>query len=1043
MDNKRPLKNILSPRNIRRIFKQNPNDCGVKVIIAIAHKNQPKELINAIKSALKQTAVLNGTASILILDDNSQLDINAYLRPYIITKKLMVIQADCGSPARARNCLLDYIDEYFDKVDWVARLDADDTFASVNAVQALYEKGDEHNKQFVIGSNLLNINGKVIGKNIANESILLSNKNLKNFIQAFCTGKETQELPSCNLLLKTNIGVRYPNIKSAEDHWLIASLLAFRAKQGCIVPSPFYANYALNGSDTLENRKNFIWAEQRLRLTEVFDTWYLLQEKNKNILGAGLEGVVYKEQNNIIKHYYSWTLNDDDVKVVQSLINQRVPCLPNATFFKKKNIWLCKYQDDQLQPFPVNITKDNVIKYLTTLYQNNIVTNNIKRDNLRINETGDLIYIDIGKDITPLTTSRFLDMSARLYAIAILNLPDEEWVRRQSTTPQDQALLKLKGFKVFYADLIDSLSLVKTTQDITLAINGYSKDSITNDVSLLIKACSQDAEVLYEQVHHIVSQLSSPCKFAKTTLLLDSYQGPFLRQYARPNFKKLLKIANILKDEHVIDSILVSPSNIPISDTENNVTSIQASNTTTIKTTYKKWFGCQDIVNTHTCNNAPLHAQLWAFDNVNTRYVLQCDLDVLIGRKNLTHDFLNDMLTAIKPDDVLSVGFNIPKPTNNFLPYHAPSNGFVPEVRFGLLDLDKITNILPLNNPIEDSQFTLMWHRAIEKKQHRSQYKSLRGGDPKSFYIHPLNQDKYNLGLLNETTLGIKEQNLHVVRDIISQGHYPIEQAENFDLIATANWQYPKRTEDIVFLLKGRNTATNKLKRCISSLEAQTNQNFGVIYIDDASEEALRSKQKINLANIYSKTTMINRQHHTGRMPNFIFAIEKICINNESLIVIIDQDDALMSVEVTNILMNSLKQGHDLIQLPMYRPNKALKLYQPDYKYSRAHSGKNVWAHMRCFKKSLFEKIPKTHLRLNNSWIDQVTDYATMLPMVELAKKPVFIDTKYCYLHQRDDYSKSKKNTQNQILKYLFSLTELDEENQSKQKICLQGLNKK
>jgi hypothetical protein len=387
-----------------------------------------------------------------------------------------------------------------------------------------------------------------------------------------------------------------------------------------------------------------------------------------------------------------------------------------------------------------------------------------------------------------------------------------------------------------------------------------------------------------------------PVAFNEVILLIDSYQGPFLRQYADPNINKVIKIAKKLVSQGIVDKVLTSPL-----DAES------------IQQTYHKWFDRSDILDTHTTKGAPLFPQLWAFDQINTRYVLQCDLDVLIGRSDYDHDVLSDMLQALSDDNVLSVGFNIPKAMFGFRGYEAPKGGYVPEVRFGMLDLQRFNKTLPLNNPVASGMFTLTWHRAIESLQKHSDKRSLRGGDSRSFYIHPLNKDK-NI------------QRLHLIRDVISNGCYPFEQAEHFDLVPDADWQYPKRSENIVLLLKGRNTSYDKLNRCIRSLLAQKNQLFGIIFIDDGSDIVFKCCHSHLLAEISHKTTKINRIEHTGRLPNFIEAIENICTNPDTLIVILDQDDAFIRDDVIDILYQGLSDGADLIQLPMFRPNKPCKV---------------------------------------------------------------------------------------------------------------------
>ncbi len=980
---------IIAHRRTQLLYCNDQNAWQAEIVIAIAHKNTPNSLARALSSALKQTVILNNRATVLLLDDSSEDGWDGAVEQILQHSRVITITAHCGSPARARNCLLDYVDEHFPAAKWVARMDADDSFASTSSVEALCNYGDKQNSRYILGSNQLVRDNLVIKTpNLANSKILLNPANLNEFIQAFCHGKTEHELPSCNLILSTHYGIRYPNIRSAEDHWIVSQLLFFHSSDAAIVTFPLYANYSLDGHDTQSNQTSQIWHFQRQRLAATAEIWSnALSVRGHRLLGAGQEGVVWKENNQIIKRFYKWSLDDSDVCTLTSLLSKCISALPYPSFEKHMDTWQCSYEAKPLKPFLPQPSISSVKSYLKELYINGIATNNIKRDNLRIDEDSNIVYIDIGKDITPLSSSRFLDMCARLYAIAVLGVPDEEWVRRPSYTSQANELKAMPGFNNFYRELILELHPISSC---TAKIAPCEAAKHT-DITLMIKACAQDSDYLEDQVIHIVGQLCLPIATAEIVLLIDSYQGPFLREYAKPDFNKVITIASKLMTLGIVDKVLVSPTDPEI-----------------IKKTHHKWFGRRDIVRTHTTKDAPLFPQIWGFDQVNSRYVLQCDIDVLIGRTDYEHDVLSDMLSALSDENILSVGFNIPKAKPEFRKYEAPCGGYVPEVRFGMLDLKRINRSLPLKNPVESGVFKLTWHRAIEALQQSSNKQSVRGGDSRSFYIHPLNKDK-------------SPSSLHMVRDAISNGYYPKEQAENFDLIPNLNWQYPKRSENIVFLLKGRNTSYAKLYRCINSLSTQSNQSFGVIFIDDNSDSSFKYFHSRLLAKISHKTTKINRFENTGRLPNFIEAIEIICTNPNTLIAILDQDDALMRNDVIDLLYQGLNEGADLIQLPMFRPNKPCNLYQPVYEDIRQRHGQNVWAHLRAFKKSLFEKVPKENFFINNKLATELTDYITMVPMAELAENPQYIDKGYCYFHERMDYSESIKKRQSNILEKIFS----------------------
>ena len=965
-----------------------------EVVIAITHKNQPKFLCRAIESALAQTLVQQKLAQIVVLDDNSEPASAEQIQAIAQHPAVTLLSAECGSPSRARNLLLDWADNQAN-IKWVARLDADDELATSDSVEALWQSAIKKGAIAAIGSNALRISHSVIqGINYALDDVLLNTDKLVSMVQRFCHGQQQLELPSCNLLLKTQLGLRYPNIKSAEDHWLVLRLLLLYPNQVTCVTTPIYCIYTLQGDNTQLNKQNHYWQEQRNRLAVAAKSWQLAATLGFDIIGYGMEGIVWADENTVTKQFYPWAIHDADVLRLKQLMAQSVSVLPSVSWYKEKSLWC--YQTPRLTTQPVGrfIDADQISHFLIVMYRAGLCALNIKRDNLLL-ANNLLQYIDIGKDIQPLSTSYFLDMAARLYSIGILGNDDEELVRRNSLRKADTALAELPGFAAFYRSLIITLNPQCIASDTASDLLDVTAEPSV-DVTLLIKACAQDEHGFYQQISHIVTQLSTPQKFANVVLLIDSYKGPFLRQYASADLSSLKVQAEALQQSGLVDEVWFSPDAASF-DTPDIARQI-----------YQQWFGSNAVTYSHTVDNAPLLPQVWAFSQIKTRYVLQCDSDVLIGRKDWQHNYLADMLNALTMPDVQCVGFNIAKARCEFLSYHGEPGQYPPEVRFGLLDLQRIHACLPIANPIYEGRFSLTWHRALQRYQQQHGYRSVRGGHPNSFYVHPRNEHK-----------AVLESG--VIRDLIAQGVIPSTQAEQFDLQPDANWQYPRRAEPVVFLLKGRFTDITLIRRCLNSLRQQTEQNFGIILIDDASGAGHNWRYPILLGDLKAKTTLVRHNEHQGRMPNFIMAIEQLCTNPDSLIAVLDQDDCLMQSTVVSQLLKAVEQGADLIQMPMFRPNKPLKLYIPDYSAPRRKAGANVWAHLRVFKKRLFEQVPKQHFKLGDVWFDTVTDYLTMLPMAELAINPVYLDAGYAYWHERRDCGPAEKQREHQLIGKLLA----------------------
>lgn len=848
----------------------------------------------------------------------------------------------------------------------------------------------------MLGSNHLTVDGELLEcANVADPSVLHDRQRLTRFIEAFCLHQAPRELPSCNLVLRCQSGIRYPDVRSAEDHWLVASLLYFYPDNGVVAPTPVYSVYSLGGSTTQHNRRSAQWALQRERLAGAVRCWMEALQSSETILGIGQEGIVWRDGDRVRKRFYPWAMDVDTVQWLRPLCDaagEDGPIPRVDWVVEAEGEVECYYPWIDSTEFRTKLPEQTVTHFLRQLHRQKFVTSNIKRSNFRVLENGRLVYVDIGKDIVPFTPSRFLDAAARLYSIAILGNSDHELARRTSLLREHEALEKLAGFAPFYRSLVENL-FPHVRPIITDA--GSPQTRSARDVTLLIKACPQDAALMEDQVRHIVTQLSHPTRAVTIVLAIDSYQGPYLRQFAEGDLGRVRTTAAELKSTGAVDEVWYSPTD----DAQ-------------VHATYARWFGNSAIRETHTASGAPLFSQLWAFDQVRTRYVLQCDVDVLIGRKDLHHDFLADMLLAAQPEDVLGVGFNIPQATEGFTPYQAEPGNFIPEIRFGLLDLVRLQGLRPIANPVKEGRFEWMWHRAVHRRQQQTGMRCVRGGDSRSFYVHPRNEDK-------------RHENLPTWRDLIAQGVVPNQQKGKWDLVAVAEWSYSVRTEPLVFLMKGRSTEYALLKRSIDSLRMQEDQRFGIIVIEDGGGFDETWFIPGLLGPLRERTTLIRRRNRYGYIRNFIEAVEVVCQNDDTLVVTLDLDDALMSSTVSTRLMDAIDNGADLVHGVMFRPNKPLHLYEPEYHYPRAKGGGNVWSHLRGFRKSLFQQIPKDHLRVGGHWVEDVTDYAMMIPLAELARKPVFIHDTFCYYHERAPYSPERKQQQRAIVGTLLSYAPL------------------
>lgn len=980
----------LTDRAIR--FVKEPCEAALQasVVVGISHRNQPEHLHRALQSVAMQDMPA-GSVVCLVLDDSSDagwmsgLDSNGEQFP------LMVIAAGrMGSPAQARNALLDLVDAHFPNARWVARLDADDELAAPDSLRALVEAGESGASLYVVGSNRLRLNGAMLPLvNRACDLKLRNRHSLLHFIEAFCRQLTETELPSCNLLLRTRSRIRYPNARSAEDHWLVAALLMHWPDKGAVVATNEYAVYALNGSATEGNRRSLAWVQSRHALAAAARVWHDVHASGEQLLGWGQEGVVCRTSGSVVKRFYPYAIREEELHDIGRRVRRTSGAIISFEVIDQHAGCSCIRLDDvKLSPILGSIPDDVMQRFLIRLYRAGVVASNIKRDNLMHLSDGELVYVDIGRDIVELTVSRFLDCAARLYAVGRLGWSDHELARRKTRQTQVQALSGLHGFDAFYRSLIETVTRIGQfkSQHRTETRHRFEHP----DVTLLLKACPQDWQSVERQTTHIVGELRDVLHFGKVVLLIDPHDGPYLRQYSSGNGVAVRDAARRLVQEGWLDEVWVA-------DPHQDV----------VTKTHTQWFGHPHSLHTQTHAGAPLFAQLWGLDQVETRYVLQLDIDVLVCLKDPAHDAVADMKRAMEDPTVWCVGFNIPKAHDGFVAYHGEPRQFAPEVRFGLLDLQRVRSCQPFHNPVVKGKYLLTWHRALQAAQSRLGKRSVRGGDSRTCYLHPLNADKCSAGLA-------------VARDLFSQGVIPAEQHERWDMVAGAHWAYPRRHEDIVVLALGRETSPEKLNRFVESLKQQERQDFGVILIDDGGMSgALHGFLRRN-AWLNGRLTMNRRSSGVGYLENFRESVREICARPETLVVVVDQDDALLGADVIDRLWLLWSNGADLINAPMFRPDKPTQLYTVDHVAPRQKGGGNVWAHLRAFRKSLYEQIP------GDCWHDApdpmcLSDFLTMVPMAERARQPVFMDGPYVYLHERLPYGEDRKLREAKVKAWLFS----------------------
>ena len=487
-------------------------------------------------------------------------------------------------------------------------------------------------------------------------------------------------------------------------------------------------------------------------------------------------------------------------------------------------------------------------------------------------------------------------------------------------------------------------------------------------VSLLIKTCFMEWPVIERLVRHQVGLLGHPVKFVEKVVVVDTREGPFLRQYCQPNPEAhRIAMQRLLRDG-VVDRVVYAPQEADV-----------------ISETYRKWFGAESA-ETHSANGQQLFATLFGFDSCTGDYVLQLDSDLLVARTDENHNYLAEMADVLRHDDkALFVPLSICRPEPKDYTSEGPDGDRRVEVRGCLFDRRRLQSVLPVPNELEDGRFTLAWHRAFDSFITSSDYRCYRGGDPRTAFIHVPNDRKVDIDGWLE------------ILGAVERGHVPAAQMERVELAGSlADWAGPKRREPFVFVVCGRNVEPGRFKRCFQSLIAQRSGDWGAVIVDDASTNGFGDYAAMLTANYSHRITLIRNETRRGTLYNTWKAVNRFCADPETVIITLDADDALIGEDVLDRVRSEYDGGADVTVGSMLRLDKEAS-YPVNFGNPRRWDS-NVWQHLRTFRKLLFDAIAVEDLQIDGEWIDPATDWAFMVPIVEMAASPRYIpDSLYLY----------------------------------------------
>ena len=203
----------------------------------------------------------------MIADDDSNDDWKKSLGDILKNEKIVIIDMKNHHTAKTRNDINHYIKMLFENVSFIGRLDADDEYTSEDVLSKIECKFDDIKPDILVAGNHLRLDGKVIDRvNIATPK-LANTTYLLNRLKQMSEGIAEAELPSCNVFMASNSLQDYPEISSAEDHFLLVRFL-LSDKKIEFTEDILLTIYNLSGNKTTDNKQTEKYLNARKQLYE-------------------------------------------------------------------------------------------------------------------------------------------------------------------------------------------------------------------------------------------------------------------------------------------------------------------------------------------------------------------------------------------------------------------------------------------------------------------------------------------------------------------------------------------------------------------------------------------------------------------------------------------------------------------------------------------------------------------------------------------------------------------------------------------------------
>lgn len=263
-------KELFSYQNTENIYKlwklTHRTQDEEKIVIGMALHNNALTIRRAVESVLSQTG-LKTKLYILIVDDSSEDDWKSQIQDILKFENIIYWKVYHKNVSKTRNFINNFIRDFFGNVKLIGRLDSDDEYSSDDVLSKIEFIKDDLSADVVFAGNYLKQDGKIIAKVNRAKRELADHKYLLNLLKNMSEGTAENELPSCNTFMTLKSLQVYPDIQSAEDHFVTARLLWNKKNlKLAFAEDVLLTVYNLNGKLTEDNRKQNIYISARKKL---------------------------------------------------------------------------------------------------------------------------------------------------------------------------------------------------------------------------------------------------------------------------------------------------------------------------------------------------------------------------------------------------------------------------------------------------------------------------------------------------------------------------------------------------------------------------------------------------------------------------------------------------------------------------------------------------------------------------------------------------------------------------------------------------------